>query len=233
MQTLLAAFKYLTIWNFFATPPAVVTVGKAAVCFPLIGLLMGLALAFANYLLAPYLHPEILSVVLITLLIALTGGLHLEGLNHTFAHLAAKTRTTARENNALGFTALLLVTLFKIAAADSMDEKLVVSLLLTPVLARWALVVFLYGYPAGFEETPRFIAAEIRLWHLLVGTMVTLALTVYLLGRKGLWIGLAISLFVLLMRSLLYRRHGVLTNDHVGAVVELGEALSLVLLASL
>jgi cobalamin synthase len=94
-------------------------------------------------------------------------------------------------------------------------------------------VIFLYGDHLRFEETPRPIAAQIKLWHLLAGTLATLALAVYFLGRKGLWIGLAVSLFALLARSLLYRRHGVLTHDHVGAVVELGEALSLILLASL
>jgi len=235
VQTLSAAFKYLTIWSFFAAvQPAVETIGKAAVYFPLVGLVMGLTLAVSNYLLAPYLHPEILSVVLVTLFIALTGGLHLDGLKRTFATLAAKTTGKADgEKGALGIAALLLVILFKIAAADSMDEKLAVSLLLTPVLARWALVIFLYGDHLRFEETPRPIAAQIKLWHLLAGTLATLALAVYFLGRKGLWIGLAVSLFALLARSLWYRRHGVLTHDHVGAVVELGEALSLVLLASL
>lgn len=235
MQTLSAAFKYLTIWSFFAAvQPAVETIGKAAVYFPLVGLVMGLTLAVSNYLLAPYLHPEILSVALITLFIALTGGLHLDGLKRTFATLAAKaTGNAGGEKDALGIAALLLVILFKIAAADSMDEKLAVSLLLTPVLARWALVIFLYGDHLRFEETPRPIAAQIELWHLLAGTLATLALAVYFLGRKGLWIGLAVSLFALLARSLLYRRHGVLTHDHVGAVVELGEALSLILLASL
>ena len=235
MQTLSAAFKYLTIWSFFAAvQPAVETIGKAAVYFPLVGLVMGLTLAVSNYLLAPYLHPEILSVALITLFIALTGGLHLDGLKRTFATLAAKaTGKAGGEKDALGIAALLLVILFKIAAADSMDEKLAVSLLLTPVLARWALVIFLYGDHLRFEETPRPIAAQIKLWHLLAGTLATLALAVYFLARKGLWIGLAVSLFALLARSLLYRRHGVLTHDHVGAVVELGEALSLILLASL
>ncbi len=235
MQTLSAAFKYLTIWSYFAAvQPALATVGKAAVFFPLVGLAVGLTLAFSNYLLAPYLHPEILSVSLVTLLIAATGARHLEGLRRTFAASAAKsTSQDGRENDSLGFAVLLVVILFKIAAAGSIDEKLALSLLLTPLFARWGLVIFLYGYQTRFDETLRLIAAQIRLRHLLISTLTTLALAVYFLGRRGLRIGLVLSLFALLTRSLLHRRHGVLTHDHVGAIVELGEALSLVLLASL
>jgi adenosylcobinamide-GDP ribazoletransferase len=235
VQSLSAAFKYLTIWSTFAiVQPAAETIGSGAIFFPLVGLTVGLVLAISNYLLAPYLHPEILSVALITLFVAVTGGRHLEGLRSTFtANLPKTAHRDGRDNASLGFAALSLVIFFKIAAADSMDEKLALSLLLTPVLARWALVLFLFGYHSRFEDTPRLIARQIRLWHLLASTLATLALVVYFLGRKGLWIGLALSLLVLLTRSLLFRRHGVLTQDHVGAIVELGEALSLVLLASL
>jgi adenosylcobinamide-GDP ribazoletransferase len=235
VNPLSAAFKYLTIWNCFTVvQPTAEAIGKGAIFFPLVGLTIGLALALANYLLAPYLHPEILSVVLITLFIVASGGRPLEGLRRTFAARSVKTiGFDGRENVSLGIAALLLVILFKIAAADSMDEKLALSLLLTPLLARWALVIFLYGYHSRFEEIPRLIAAQIRLWHFLVSTLATLALTVYFLGRKGLWISLALSLLALSTRSLLHRRHGVLVHDHVGAIVELCEALCLVLLASL
>lgn len=214
--------------------PTAKNIGKGAIFFPLVGISVGLALALANYLLAPYLHPEILSVALITLFIAASGGRHLEGLRRTFAVRPVKYPGIDRqENTALGTSALLLVILFKIAAADSMDEKLALSLLLTPLLARWALVIFLYGYHSRFEETPRQISAQIRLWHFLPSTLATVAVAVYFLGRKGLWISLVLSLFALSTRSLLHRRHGVLAQDHLGAVVELCEALSLILFASL
>jgi adenosylcobinamide-GDP ribazoletransferase len=233
VKKLLAAVKYLTIWNRFTDlQPALETIGAAAFFFPLVGLVLGLLLATTNYLLAVYLDPEILSIALITTLIIATGGIHLEGLKHTFDSTAATT-PVPRENETLGFVAIVLVILFKIGAADSMDEKLAVSLLLTPVFARWALVIFIYGSHHLCEEMPRRITENVKLWHLIVTTAATLTLAVYFLGRRGLWIGLSLSLFTLLTRTLLHRRHAVLTHDNFGAVIELGEVLSLILLASL
>jgi len=95
------------------------------------------------------------------------------------------------------------------------------------------LVIFICGYHDRCEETARRIAENVRFWHLLVTTIAILGLAVSLLGRKGLWIGLSLSVLALLMRSLLHRRHGVLTHDNFGAVIELSEMLSLILLAAL
>jgi hypothetical protein len=58
-------------------------------------------------------------------------------------------------------------------------------------------------------------------------------LATYLLGREALWIGLALSLLALLSRALLHRRHAILTQNNFGAVTDLGEALTLVLMAVL
>ena len=230
MQTLGAAFKFLTVWGCLTSArPALETVGKAAVYFPYVGLVLGLLLALTNYLLAPYVAAEILNLILVTLLIVITGAQHLNGVKISFDMLAAN---TGRANETVGFAAVVLVILFKSAAADSMDERLTLTLLLTPVLARWALLIFLYGYHSRFDETARPIAERVNLRPVLATTVATLALTVYFLGRKGLWIALVISLFALLLRSLFYRRHAVLSQANLGATVELGEVLSLALLAS-
>jgi adenosylcobinamide-GDP ribazoletransferase len=235
VQTLLTALKYLTVWGRFSSvQPSGQMIGTAAAFFPVVGLVLGLLLAVSNYLLVPYLHPEILSVVLITVLIIGTGGIHLEGLKQTFGTGGPeKPAEYGRENESLGFVAIVLVIFFKVAAADSMDEKLALSLLLTPVLARWALVIFIYGYSDRCEQTARLIAENVRLWHLIIATLGTLTVAVYFLGRKGLWVSLLLSLFALLTRTLFHRRQGFLAHANFGAIVELEEVLCLILLASL
>jgi adenosylcobinamide-GDP ribazoletransferase len=205
-------------------------IGRAAKYFPLVGLALGLMLALANYTLAPYLHPEILSIVLIALLLVSTGGLHLQGLNNTFSGAAV---SAAAVSASRGVAAIVLVLLLKSAAAESMDERLTSSLLLTPVLARWALLTFLYGEHTRFDQVSGSIAAHITLWQLFVGTTFTLGLVAYFLGRRGLWIALLISLFALLMRHWLERRRGVVTHANSGALVEIGETLSLVSMAAI
>jgi adenosylcobinamide-GDP ribazoletransferase len=192
------------------------------------------SLALLNYVLAAYLPPEILSVVLITGLVVLTGGGHLEDMKQTMDNTFTKrSLTESHAPAAFGFIAVTLVILFKAAAVDSMDEKLALSLLLAPVLARWGLLVFAYGAQENCAENSRLIVEQIRFWHLAVATLGTLALVAYYLGRKGLWIALSLSVLTLLTRTLLYRSNTKLTQDNFGAIIETGETLSLVLLASL
>jgi adenosylcobinamide-GDP ribazoletransferase len=234
VQTLAAAFKYLTVWGLTGNNPSPEMVGKSAAYFPLVGLILGLLLGLSNYLLAPYVDPEIINVLIVALLITATGAQHLHGTKRAFDALATDTgENDGRPNETLGVAAIVLVILAKTAAANSMDEILTVSLFLMPVLARWALTIFLYGYDTRFDEIPRLIAAQVKFWPLLASTAAVLALTMYLLGRKGLWIALLVSIFTLFLRAALYRHHGVLSHDDLRASVELTETLSLILLASL
>jgi adenosylcobinamide-GDP ribazoletransferase len=233
VQTLLAAFNFLTVWGCFTNPePAPQAVGRAAVYFPLVGLFIGLLLALLNYLLAPHLDPEIITVLVISLLVAATGGRHLNGVKETLDALGTRAAPDGVSNKTVGFVAIIMIMLLKSAAVDSMDELLSLSLFLTPMLARWALLIFLFDYNARFADSARLISERVKFWPLFVSTTATLALTVYFLGRKGLWIALIVSLFSLIMRSLLYRRHAALSRANLGTVVELAEALSLVLFAS-
>jgi adenosylcobinamide-GDP ribazoletransferase len=235
VQRFVSAAKYLTIWGrFIATPPSSGTVGAALVCAPLIGFALGLVVAFSNYALAAYLPTEILSITLIMVLILLTGGLHLEDLYLTFAAKEPPIGSDDyRENGALGAIALVMVLLFKAAALDSIDQKVAVSLVLAPVLARWTSLVFVFGCQERCEETAKLVAQQLKLWHLLLATAATLALASYWLGRRGLWIALALSVSSLLIRNLFYRARGIITSHHFGAMIELAETLSLILLASI
>lgn len=235
MQSLVTAFKYLTIlgrWRESARDPA--GFSNAPLWFPLVGLVIGVILAAINYLLALQIHSEILSVLIIALLIVATGAMPLAGTKITFDSMQ-RPATVARDHGGeiFGFAAVLIVTLLKVHAIDIMDNKVAANIFLAPALARWALVVLLYGYHDRCEETMRPIAANTKLWHLAVTTLSTLVLATYLLGRQALWIGLALSLLALLSRALLHRRHAILTQNNFGAVTDLGEALTLVLMAVL
>jgi adenosylcobinamide-GDP ribazoletransferase len=235
MQSLIAAFKYLTLWGRISTlQPAPVSIGTGAIYFPLVGISLGLVLAILNYGLSSYLDSQILSIFLVATLLIASGGVPLAGTKQTIEafHIDRSWAPNSRENIS-GLVAIIFVIMFKVSAIDVLDDKLTLSLLLTPALARWALVIFIYGYHDRCEETPRRIAENVRFWHLLVTTLATLGLAVYLVGRKGLWIGLSLSALALFARSLLHRRHAVLTHANFGAVIELSETLSLILLASL
>lgn len=235
MQSLIVAFKYLTVWGrLIPKQPTPEAIGAAAIYFPLVGLFFGLVLALLNYGFGLYLESQLLSIFLIGFLVIATGAVHCDGMKKTFdALLSDRFGGTGARENTFGAITVLLLILCKIRAVDVLEDKVALSLLLTPAFARWTLVIFICGYHDRCEETARRIAENLRFWHLAVATIAILGLAVALLGRKGLWIGLSLSVLALLARSLLHRRHAVLTQDNFGAMIELSEMLSLILLASL
>ncbi len=233
VKNLSAALKYLTIWRQLAsadTAPA--TLGAAMIYFPAVGLLLGLILALINFLLAAYVAPEILSMIVISALVIMTGANHLTDLKNIFSGNEMAAETSGRADT-LGLLAVVLALLFKDTAIDSIDEKLPFTLLLAPALARWAVLIFVHGYQHRSDEWLRLAAERVKFWHVIVASAGTLAVLAYGFGRRGLWAALALSLFVLSARALLYRWRGCLAPHDLGAMIELSETLSLVLLASL
>ena len=229
MQKLTAPIKYLTVLGCFSRQiPALESVGKGATFFVFIAALIGLLLALINYTLQPHLDARILALVAVSAWITMTGARHLHELKESFAN-----KNGEPDRQTLGLIAVLLIVLFKIAALESMDELATLSLLIAPLLARWALLIFLYGYGSRFDETIRPLADEVHLLPILVSSVVTLGVVLYFLTRKGLWIALAVSVAALLLRELFFRRIAAVSKDHAGATVEISEALSLVLLAAL
>ena len=236
MKSIVAAFEFLTILSRLRRfQPSAPMVGKAGAFFPVVGLVLGLSLALLARTLENYVDAEILSTTLVAFLILATGGLHLEGLEITFDTPGLRRSMAGSEpsSSAIGIVAILFVILFKIRSIDILEEKLTLALLLTPVMARWAMLVFIYGSHRHSEGKASIIAVNVRFWHVVFATVATLAPATYFLGRTALWIGLSLSILVLLCRALFHKRTGALTCDNYGAVVEGSEALSLVLLATL
>jgi adenosylcobinamide-GDP ribazoletransferase len=106
------------------------------------------------------------------------------------------------------------------------------GLLLAPVLGRWAMVVLAYGSRSAHAGLGRIMVENVRGHHLLIATLITLALATFFSGQLGLWIAFWVSLFALASRSCFHRRLGGVTGDTFGAVGEITEALVLVVFAS-
>jgi adenosylcobinamide-GDP ribazoletransferase len=215
-----------------------VVAGRAGVaigCFPLAGLILGLVLVLVNRVIAPYLSTEILAVVLLTILILATGGHHLAGTQETFNSLAKKnSRSNPSDHwHVHGLLAVLLVILFKVYSIEVIGESRAFSLLLSPLLARWSLVLFLFGSTAATDDAARRITENVRSWHLTVATVISVGLATFIAGVQALWVALCLSLFALLARGYLHRREGGISLANCGALIELSETLSFTLFASL
>lgn len=236
MKDILAALQFLTIarrWRKVELSAA--EIGSALFYFPLVGFALGLILAGLNSLLEPYLESEILATVDVTLLILMTGAVHLEEAQKVFDSLSRRSQPARASSGApgvYGLLALLLIVLFKVRAIEVIGETRSLTLLLTPVLARWAPLMLVYESRPGVHDSA-CVAERVRSWQLVVATVLVLATADYFFGIAGLWVGLGLSLLALFGRLYVNRRSGGFYRDDLGLLIELSESLSFVLLASL
>lgn len=239
MRRLLHAIAFLTRLPVPGAPiGGGADVGRAALFFPAAGALLGGLLALAARALAPRLPPLPLAALLVALLAALTGALHLDGLADTADGFGGgRTREDVlrimRDHavGAYGATALVLVLLLDAALIAALLERGRAApwLVVVPALARWvpvALSRFLpyarAGGGLGAAVTDHGGALE------LVGaTLLALALALGLAGPPGLLAFAAVALLAITHGLACRRRIGGVTGDALGAGVELAQALAL------
>ena len=239
MSSFFAALQFLTIfpWPKVRSRSAD-EVGRSAIFFPVIGFLLGLILVLVNRLLEPFASPGLLSVLLVTILVLLTGGLHLDGLGDTFDGLGAggdRERMLRvmddSHTGAFGLIAIVLLLFFKIHAIESIDSERWQALLAAPVLGRWAMVVLGYRSQAAKPGLGSNLLDHLETKHVLFATFIALLLVAGILHGRGIALMIWIAVFSLASKKYFHRRLGGVTGDTFGAVGELSETSILVFLA--
>lgn len=232
------AIQFLTVLPpLVRRAPCAQELGRSETFFPLVGLLLGGLLAGTDLLVAGVVQPLVRDVLLVALLAALTGALHLDGVIDTFDGLFGgydRERRLAimRDPRAgsFGVVAVVLILALKVAALSSLPDSLRMSaLLLAPCLGRWSIVLSTGAFPYARSEgmglafkhsvLPRHVAGA-GLWALGAGWL--------LLGPGGLAVWVGATLGALLAGRWIAARLGGLTGDSYGALCELTEAAVLV-----
>ncbi len=226
--------------------------GRCAVFFPLVGLVIGLMVWGVSELTVgfgvfdlnratsgghspPY---GLAAALALVAWVWLTGGLHLDGLADTadawIGGLGDRRRTLEimqdPGSGPFGVMALVLVLLCKWTALSAlMTADATVNLIWIPVLARAQLLILFLttsaARPEGMGAAVRTHLPRTAAWTWLV---VALAASALFLGWE--WLGLVVAaglLFLPARRSMLARLGG-FSGDTAGALVELSEALMLV-----
>ena len=240
MQSFLIALQFLTSLPVrLDRMPEPQAVGRSLLYYPLVGLLLGAMLWLVGAVLENASAP-LLAALLLTGWVALTGGLHLDGLaDSADAWLGGfgdreRTLTIMKDprSGPIAVVVLALLLLLKFVALWTLlaaDQRL--ALLLAPLLGRSALLgLFLttpYVRPGGLgqvlaEQMPRDTS------RIVLGGVVLVCLA---LGSSG-WLALAATVGVgWLSRRAMCRRIGGTTGDTAGALLELVECAVLVVLA--
>ncbi|WP_410953559.1 adenosylcobinamide-GDP ribazoletransferase [Pseudomonas sp. S1(2024)] len=208
--------------------PAPREVGRSLLCYPLVGLLFGLLLWLASYLLQGTPAP-LHAAMLLTLWVLLSGALHLDGLADSadawLGGFGDRERTLLimkdPRSGPIAVVTLVLVLLLKFCALWVLVEQGIgAQLLLAPLIGRAAMLGLFLSTPyvrqgglgqALAEHLPRHAAG----W-------VLLGCVLFCLVLGGWIVVLALAVFAWL-RHLMCRRLGGTTGDTAGAMLELLE----------
>ena len=214
--------------------------GRALPWYPAVGLLIGVSLAAAGWLLAS--APTGLAAALVLAWwVWSTGGLHLDGLADTadawVGGLGSRDRTLAiMKDPASGpaaVSALVLVLLIKLTAISALLEAgALAALVVVPLLGRAVLPLLFASTPyvrpggMGAEQAREADVLPCR-WAAGLSALVA----ILILGWPGVLTVAAVAGLYALARRALVARLGGFTGDTAGALVELAETLAVAILA--
>jgi len=195
-----------------------------------------------NWLLGLLLSSALTNVLLVVSLVAVSGALHLDGLVDTCDGLAGGKTVEERwrvmdDSRAGGFgiIGVCCLLLVKYVALNNVPASwLMPTLVLMPMLSRWAMVYALFAYPyakpSGLGKVFKQGASRLRF---IVATLIALVAAVILAQLSGFVIMLAIWVIALAVATYLKGKFGGLTGDTYGAINEVAEVCILILVCLL
>ncbi|OGO16010.1 MAG: cobalamin 5'-phosphate synthase [Chloroflexi bacterium RBG_16_48_7] len=205
--------------------------------FPLIGLALGAVLLLINYIFSFAFSSPVIFVIIIISQVILTGSHHVDGLADTFDGMVSgknrKQRLTIMSDNkvgAFGLTALVLLFLLKFAALNT-NPMVVQTLLVMPLMSRWMMVSAMFTAPAARKSGMGFAFKQGATWQrFLAATVITAIISGIILGWQGLMLLLLVWIAASLIALFFRWRFGGLTGDNYGAINEITEVLTILLI---
>ena len=213
--------------------------GKSMAYFPIVGLVLGGLLVLVNWGFSIIMAPLIADALTIIALIILTGALHIDGFIDTIDGLAGgKTKKDIlrimkdSRVGAFGIIGIVSLIMLKLVLLHEMPLEIKRgTLLLFPVMGRWAMVVAsslsLYARKKG---TGKAFLDYCGRKELIVASLITLIITGGFLKILGLELFLFILALTLLLTRFISKRISGMTGDTLGAVNEIIEVGTLFIL---
>jgi adenosylcobinamide-GDP ribazoletransferase len=242
MRLYLIAMQFLTIIPIpFDTRCQKADLGRATAVFPLVGLTIGGLLVGVNYLLEPWLNRSLTAALLITILAAVTGALHLDGLADVCDGLAARGNrerflAIMKDSHigAVGAVGLVLGLLLKWQALLAVPTGITwQALLLFPILGRCAQVLALGGAQHARQDgLGATIIQGMTIRHLIIALVLTVAACLVILPVKGMIALTTVFAVTLIIKGYFQNRLGGLTGDIVGCINEIAEITALIVLSA-
>ncbi len=206
--------------------------GRALVWFPAVGWLIG-GLAFGAWWLCSRVFPPMAAAALtLTVWVALTGGLHLDGLIDSSDGLLATVTPERRleimkdpRAGSFGVISAVLLLIVKFAALVSLSEPLAVLIIPSIARALMLLPMMLFSSARSSGLGNAYRQGARRVWLAALWLLPALLLT----PRAVIWLIGGAAVVLLFSAWAARRLNGGLTGDVYGAACELAEAACLIL----
>lgn len=229
------AISFLTILPVIDRRPASEeTVAASFAWFPIVGFLIGLALAGEDWILAHFFAQVIRSVLIIISLTIVTGAVHLDGLADTADALGAgRDRDRAldilRDSRVgtFGASAIFFDLTLKVLALSTLaGHRRYAALIVAPMLARWAMLLVAAGLPylrsSGSGST--LLSGKISGARTAVVAIFTIVVMLILGALSAMAAATLVAIAIVFAMRIFYRRWlGGVTGDLIGACGELIE----------
>ena len=200
--------------------------GYAVMFYPLVGLLLGLLLWAVQLLLSGHLASTHIGIILFSILIILTGALHLDGLSDTIDGLfVPKERAieVMKDPNTGGMGMIFSVTFLILKASTLAVFNAFYLLPIVLMLSRFNAVLAIYMFPYISQNGMGTLAKkELKRSQVFIAIVYVALLSISTLGL------FALSLFVLfVIKTFFIKRYGGFSGDIYGFTIEVTELILL------
>ena len=216
--------------------------GKSIKFFPLIGLVIGLILYFANFLITVYFknifyNKTIIAIFLIILEILIVGIIHIDGLADTFDGLFSYAKKEKMleimKDSRIGTNGTVVLILYFITKTVLTSEIIMINpkyLIICPIIARLSTPINAglsnYARKSGMSNA---IISENGIFEVIFSLALSIILVFYIIGIEGIITIFIAFIFIIIFMLNVRKKIDGITGDTMGACLELTSILVLFL----
>lgn len=213
-------------------------IASALPFFPLVGAVVGVIITLVCFLGQKILPYRTVAGVLVTTIIILTGGMHLDGFADTmdgiFCYGNREKKLTVMKDSrtgAYGVVGIVLTILLKYLFISSLSQDYLVPALISfPVLSRWMMVFSIVFYPYARENgLGKAFSIGKGPQSFMVASIFTILVTYLAAGFEGLITTVGVFIMGFLFIKYIFSQLGGMTGDTYGAINEFCEVIALMI----
>ncbi len=209
----------------------------------LVGLVIGIVLEIFQLIFSKYFPPLLTAVSILIVWVAISGGLHIDGLADCFDSFACTTTIEKRKQimkdphlGTFGVLGICITLLLKFSLIYSQIPSNIAllntqwnvyyGLLLAPVIARWSILWLIVFFPIGEGGLGYHFSKGLNARSIFIASVIPLLFS-FVLGIKVI-LGLIVSLFVIwVIGKISMQKIGEVRGDVMGMGVEISEIINL------